>query len=193
MRGDVSSASPFGAFLFGLVKRMNVTRVLDIGSGFGGGTTKIISDAIQDKAKCVDVNTSYACCDAFVVAIEMDLPAHKYATAYHRGNPVWVVHGKAMETRHSMGEPLVKNICDSMRGVDLLVMDSTGFEEFDLVHSTCRPWLIAVRDDGISKAFEETRYLNIPHSKFEVWSKGKDLTSSWVIFETREDAVRRKK
>ena len=71
--------------------------MLEIGTWYGGGSTKLIAEALKEskKSDCV-TNETHHCCSAFVSSFELFRPAYEFARRYHNSNPVWFIHGSTV-------------------------------------------------------------------------------------------------
>jgi hypothetical protein len=214
-KGQVNEQTIFGAVLLGLASRPDVSRIIDIGTYYGGGSTKYFSDGIQNRSHCTDVNETFSCCDAVVISIETFGPAYRHAAQYHRGNPVWLIHGttvgvEAMLQPDEIPEseksdhyqlyydrdrelmtgtvPQLEKLCREVGDIDVVLIDGnkyTGFAEFDIAWRVCRPQFLALHDTA-PVIIQKIEAYNQKHpGHFDQFAVGNDEGTSWAIYKPR--------
>lgn len=208
-KGQVTDATSFGKALTRIASREEVKRIIEIGTWFGGGSTQSFVDGIQSKSNCIS-NLTHHCCEAFITTFEVYQPAWEYARMYHQDNPVWLVLGTSVKEQDMLkpseipenekGEhyrlyyerdrkimssqtPKLKPFCRTIRP-DVVLIDGneyTGWGEFNIVTSYCKPKWLALHDTGTLKTHKVEKYIRKHDAMFQLESNGRD-GASWSIY-----------
>ena len=109
-QGQVLEGTSFGAALSAIAALPSVSRVLELGTWYGGGSTVNLGKGIRDSARatlakslgasassdnCV-AQGAETCCHSLVVTVEVFEPAWEHARRYLRDLPVWSVRGSTV-------------------------------------------------------------------------------------------------
>ena len=99
--GQITVDDSFGQALMALASRGDVHHVLEIGTWYGGGSTRLFADSFSElqtawpKGDCIS-NATHHCCHAFISSFELYTPAYEYARRSLHTSPVWFIHGSAV-------------------------------------------------------------------------------------------------
>lgn len=179
-KGQVTSETAFGIALRDLARQSDVKRVLEIGTWYGGGSTQSFVEGLKDKSNCDMISDTEQCCEGFVITFEIHTPAWEHARAFHRDNPVWLVHGTTVGVEDMLRDdqipeseklehynlyykrdkelmaretPQMGKYCKMVRP-DVVLIDGneyTGWGEFQMTMTKCKPKYIALHDTGTLK------------------------------------------
>jgi hypothetical protein len=200
----------FASALTALAASSDVLRILEIGTWYGGGSTKAFVDGMQHKSNCI-TNTTHHCCHAFVITFEVFKPAWEHSRLYHQNNPVWLVLGttvglddmltedeipKEEKGEHfrlyykrdqaimQTNEPQLAKYC-RLLSPDVVLIDGneyTGWGEFEVALTECQPRYLALHDTGTLKTHKVEAFIhNFPENFIEVAS-GLDAETGWSIY-----------
>jgi hypothetical protein len=110
-QGQVLEGTSFGVALSAIASRVDVVRVLELGTWYGGGSTVNLGRGVRESARatlaaslgasapadnCIDKSYSERCCHSLVVTVEVFEPAWEHARRYLRDLPVWCVQGSTV-------------------------------------------------------------------------------------------------
>lgn len=208
-KGQIKDHTIFSLALTTLMSRLELPRVIEIGTWYGGGSTQAFVDGIKGKADCTR-NSTHQCCMSFIVTFEIFEPAWNHARLYHQHNPVWLVLGTTVGMDQMLKpEEIPKNergehyrlyyerdrlimqknnpqLSDFCRRIlpDVVLVDGneyTVWGEFQIVMSECRPKYLALHDTGTLKTKKVENYIQQRPQKFSLVQSGTD-TASWAIY-----------
>lgn len=113
--GQVEPSTSFGQALAALASRPDVTRILEIGTWFGGGSTYSMAAALQrakGRTNCARSSGAdngspagvFRCCRAIVLSLESHRPAWEIARTFLHALPVWAILGTAVSAAEMLPE-----------------------------------------------------------------------------------------
>lgn len=206
--GQITDETSFGKSLRDIINLNKLQHILEIGTWFGGGSTRVIADALNTTADCL-IFESHKCCQSYLVTFEVFEPAWEYSSRYLQHDPVWLVLGTTVGVQDMLTndeipyqdehyrlyyerdkqimasqQPKLKEFCENYP-FDLALIDGneyTGWGEFVILRDVCKPRYIALHDTGTLKTFKIEHFLKMNPSFAKLISSGKD-GASWSIFE----------
>ncbi|KAL9657024.1 hypothetical protein ABK040_014573 [Willaertia magna] len=203
--GQITMQTSFGKALYNLARQENVRKVLEIGTWFGGGSTQCIAKGLQETGN-----------DKLLYTIEMYEPAWQYARSKYSHLPIRFILGGTVpsdkylkpeevpenekNTHYRLyyqrdielaksAEPWLKPLCLAHK-FDAVLIDGneyTGWGEFEVVDSLCKPKYLMLHDVGTLKTSKIERYLK-ENKDTTIWtlkSEGADA-ARWQIYERKD-------
>ena len=217
-QGQITSDTTFGAALRNVARRPDVKRIIETGTWYGGGSTHEFAEGLKDKANCA-TNATHHCCEAFVVSLELFMPALEHARLYHQDNPVWIVKGSTVGVdqmakesdipederngQHfqlyyerdrelmSKATPKLEKFCNFIRP-DVVLVDGneyTGWSEFKVAMNSCRPRYIALHDTGTFKTKKVEKFIHNKKPELFELIDSGQDAVSWSIYRFKQPDV----
>lgn len=170
------------------------------GTWYGGGSTQALAKGLQESGS-----------HKVLITIEMYEPAWQYARKRLIGYPVICLLAGTVpkeqyltpdeipdeeKTEHyklyyerdiklaEQHEPILEPLCKSFR-FDAVLIDGneyTGYAEFKIIDSICKPKYLMLHDVGTLKTKKISVELNKNPQKYQLVSKGSDKDSIWEIY-----------
>jgi hypothetical protein len=200
--GQVHMGTTFGIALNNLAKRKDVELIFELGTWFGGGSTKCIADGLKEKGS------------GELYTLEIYEPAWQYARKTYSDKYPFIrfllgcsvgVDGylKPEEIpEKEKGEhfrlyyqrdlditkkcvPMLKPMCMANH-FDLILIDDneyTGWAEFKIVDEYCKPRYLALHDVGTLKTHKIQEYMRTDQGKqdWKLMESGQDA-AQWEIY-----------
>jgi len=197
--GQIHMGTGFGKALYELSKQEDVNKVLELGTWFGGGSTLCIAKGLKESGS-----------QKILYTVEIFEPAWLYARKRLKDYPVHCLLGGSVPftdylkeeeiPQHEKGAhfqlyyhrdlnlakvhvPLLEPLCKNHK-FDAILIDGneySGWGEFLIVNSLCKPKYLALHDVGTLKTIKISQYLNDHKEDWSLINSGTD-GAAWQLY-----------
>ena len=207
--GHITMHTSFGLALKKLAMGPSVHLALEIGTGYGGGSTWCLAQGLRSSIS--DPSRP----DKWLFTVENFEPAVERAVETLHRLPVTCVAGSTVgpegflrpdeltaeerslsfdsggeyeeeKARAGRGEPVLERLCGAY-DFDLVVMDGSAYTrlaEYDIIERGCRPRYLALHDTGTFRTRQVEERLRQGGGRWREIAAGKDM-AGWAIYESR--------